>query len=445
MERRSAGPSCSSVLLSSVLRHASGSVLIVTLLILIVLTSLALLLGRSMRAEASGAANNVAQIQAMAVAQGALAYVEAELAGFKGQPLQEGDFADQAVPIGQGYFWLLKHDPGDDAGYVFGVTDAPSKLNLNTATQQMLSELPNMTRNLAAAAIDWRDGDDDITGGGAESQSYLMLPTPYRAKNAPLETVEELLLVKGFTPSLLFGQDGNRNGVLDAGEGANTIGRSWHGLADYVTVYSRQPNTDAAGRARVNINTASLDSIRHALDDSLSGGRLSGVMDRLRQGRPFSNVIDFYDRAGLTKSEFAGIADRLTTVAGQTLTGMVNLNTASSEVLACLPRMTDGDAQAIVAHRGGGAVFDSLADLIDVVPRDKAIAIGGLVTVRSYRYAADIVAVDGTGRSFQRLWVVLDVSSNPPRVLYRRNLTSLGWPLDPRILDDLRAGRSIRG
>ena len=34
-------------------------------------------------------------------------------------------------------------------------------------------------------------------------------------KNGPLETVEELLLVRGVTPQLLFGADINRNGQLD--------------------------------------------------------------------------------------------------------------------------------------------------------------------------------------------------------------------------------------
>ncbi|MFH1731059.1 MAG: hypothetical protein ABIF82_05325 [Planctomycetota bacterium] len=49
----------------------------------------------------------------------------------------------------------------------------------------------------------------------------------------------------------------------------------------------------------------------------------------------------------------------------------------------------------------------------------------------------------GDGRAFRRCRVVLDAQSSPPRVLYRQDLTQLGWPLAPEILSRLRAGASI--
>ena len=36
---------------------------------------------------------------------------------------------------------------------------------------------------------------------------------PYAPRNGPLGSIEELLLVRGVTPALLFGADLNRNGV----------------------------------------------------------------------------------------------------------------------------------------------------------------------------------------------------------------------------------------
>jgi len=38
---------------------------------------------------------------------------------------------------------------------------------------------------------------------------------------------------------------------------------------------------------------------------------------------------------------------------------------------------------------------------------------------------------------------VIDVSHGSPRVLYRRDLTGRGWPLDQGILDRLRAGEPL--
>ena len=51
------------------------------------------------------------------------------------------------------------------------------------------------------------------------------------------------------------------------------------------------------------------------------------------------------------------------------------------------------------------------------------------------------MATDATGKAFKRYWVVFDAQTSPPTVLYCRDLTSLGWPLDKQILDDLRAGQ----
>jgi len=57
----------------------------------------------------------------------------------------------------------------------FELVDEASKLNLNTATVEMLQLLPGMTPELAAAIVDWRDSDSDVTTGGAEDEVYLRL------------------------------------------------------------------------------------------------------------------------------------------------------------------------------------------------------------------------------------------------------------------------------
>lgn len=64
-------------------------------------------------------------------------------------------------------------------------------------------------RAIIDSLIDWIDTDDGDGEEeyGAESSYYLGLDTPYACKNGPVEFVEELLLVKGFTPELLFGTE----------------------------------------------------------------------------------------------------------------------------------------------------------------------------------------------------------------------------------------------
>ncbi|MFO0825806.1 MAG: type II secretion system protein GspK [Gemmataceae bacterium] len=110
------------------------------------------------------------------------------------------------------------------------VIDEGGKLNINALIAQdktgqvlynALLKLPDMTPDVADAIVDWVDADETPRTNGAEAEYYQSLPTPYKCKNGPLNTIEELLLVKGVTPQLLFGTDQNRNGTNDDGGGSS--------------------------------------------------------------------------------------------------------------------------------------------------------------------------------------------------------------------------------
>ena len=73
--------------------------------------------------------------------------------------------------------------------------------------------MPNMTPDVADAIVDWLDMDSSPRPYGAEDDYYTALSPPYHCKNGPLDSLEELLLVRGVTPELLFGNDQNRNGA----------------------------------------------------------------------------------------------------------------------------------------------------------------------------------------------------------------------------------------
>jgi len=199
-------------------RPRRATVLIATMWVLTVLAGMMLVLARSMRIEGACSANHAARQRAAAVESGAIQYVLANVDGLDGKVPTEAEMPCQGVQVGAGAFWILRPDYEDGKGQVYGLVDEASKLNLNTATLEMLCDLPDMTPETAAAIVDWRDPDSDLTVGGAESEYYLLLPDPYECKNAPLETVEEVLLVKLASRELLFGEDANRNGRLDVNE-----------------------------------------------------------------------------------------------------------------------------------------------------------------------------------------------------------------------------------
>jgi len=420
--------------------------------ILVVLAGMVLVLAGAMRIEGACSANHAAQQQAAAIEGGAIQYVLASLDGLQGRVPTEADMPSQGVQVGDGAFWIVRPDYEDGREEVYGVVDEACKLNLNTATEEMLSALPGMTPETAAAILDWRDGDSDLTVGGAESEYYLLLPDPYECKNAPLETVEELLLIKLMTRDVLFGEDTNRNGSLDENENDadetdppdNHDGTLDGGIYDLVTVYTSEANTTASGSQRVDVNRARTRDLTNVFQKSVAKERLEDIVRRTRLGRPFQNVLDLYYRTGLTMEEFGPIADELTTQSGRTLRGMINVNTAPKQVLLSLPGLEESDVSSLISSRSAdNADRTSFAWVADALPQEKAVGIGSYLTARSYQFSADLVSVAGNGRAFRRCRVVVDARESPPRVVYRQSLTSLGWPLAPEILLELRAGVSV--
>jgi type II secretory pathway component PulK len=464
-------------------RRARGTVLIVTMWILLVLAGLVLVLGRAARVEGDRSANGLAEGQAAAVEEGAIQYVLARVDGLQGQTPPDADTPCEAVQVGDGAFWILRPTSDDNRAYSYGITDEAAKVNLNTATLDMLSKLPGMTPEFAASIVDWRDADSNVTPGGAESEYYLMLPDPYECKNSPLETVEELFLIRGASKDILYGGDTSRNGILDPGEETSFITSSTssgignsldRGLFNDVTVYSGPPAANTANATTgsqpqpVNVNTAQGSALTTLLQGSVAPARLPVVIGRIRRERPFLSVFDFYYRSGLTFDEFQPIASRVTTTSAAPPKGLINVNTAPREVLLCLPKLDDSDVSSLLAQRpatstggllGSGSTFTTtttggstsmagtsgtdISWVVQALSREKAIAIGGYVTGRSYQFSADIVSVAPNGRAFKRCRVVIDARSSPPKVIYRQNLTHLGWPLSPDIVTRLRSGMGL--
>ncbi len=120
-----------------------------------------------------------------------------------------------------------------------------------------------LTLDLLDALADWVDGNDVPRPGGAETAFYAALKPPYEAKNARLETLEELALIKGF----------------DA--------KSREALRPLVTVYAEDPKAPAPP---ININTAPKEVIA-ALDEKISDDLAQRVLD-YRKTTPFKNKAE---------------------------------------------------------------------------------------------------------------------------------------------------------
>jgi general secretion pathway protein K len=165
---------------------------------------------------------------------------------------------------------LLSDIPFDDGEITVSITDEMGRIQINALVlfpdsrtfnesqrqilERYLNFLNDATEETAEdsqpSAIvnslkDWLDsGDDDAIAGlsGAESAYYQDLDPPYTSRNGPIEDLHDLLLVKGITPDIFYGN------------------AEKPGLVDMLTVYGLRPGagTQFSFSGKININTAEL-------------------------------------------------------------------------------------------------------------------------------------------------------------------------------------------
>lgn len=431
-----------------------GTVIIVAIWIMIVLAAAAIVFARYVRTEAVATHNAVNAIKAEHIIDAAVNYIFYQLSLEDSQEQSDVSYQSdpyEAVQVGDGFFWVLRPNISDDKNYDFGLSDEAGKINLNSASLEMLLKLPSMTSELANSIIDWRDGNNEVSSGGAESEYYLLLENSYSCKNGNLESVEEVFLIKGASADYVFGEDLNRNGILDWNEndGDQSLpnddadGVLDAGFYNYVTVYSYEPNKAASGDKRINVNERQNLSQISKLVQEVCPDRYTIIMSRINAKQQYSSIIELYYTTAMTGEEFAQIIDKLTTTDDDMMVGLVNVNTAPSEVLLCLPGLEQSDVDAIIAKRSEeNADTGSVLWITQVLTEAKAKAIGPYITTNSFQYSADITAAAANG-TYRRYNVVIDAADSTRQVVLKQSLTALGWPLDPEILSELKTTKTI--
>lgn len=430
-----------------------GSVLILVLWIALGLVSITLYFAHTMTLELRASDNRASGMVADQAIEGAARYVSYVLATYatNGVVPDLSEYQAEAVPIGDARFWIIGRDnsyPMTHPNQVsFGLADESSRLNLNTTSTNVMAWLPRMTTDLTAAIFDWRG----TNGNGASQLYYAMQQPSYQRKGAPFETIDEMRLVYGTTMDILAGEDLNRNGILDANEkDEDGNGQIDPGLLEYVTVYSREPNMHSDGTARINVNNPT--QLRSLLQNNFGGRRAGQILRRLGIGGgptpvatvPSRGLLQFYVRSGMTASEFEQICNDVTVSTGPFTRGRVNINTASVTVLSCLPGMDVGTAQQLVNYRQTNPNnLGSITWIVDALGATssaiRALQAGDYITTQSYQFTADIAAVGPYGRGYRRVKFVFDISEGSPKIIYRQDLSRLGWALGEDVRQSLVA------
>lgn len=176
--------------------------------------------------------------------------------------------------------------------YSIFMEDEGGKLNINALVEkekdifQRLLEVRGMNQQeaqvLTDCLLDWLDRDATPQPRGAESDYYESLPEPYPCRNGPLESLEELTLVKGTSPEVY-----------------EKIGRD-------LTIYGKE--------LKININTASKEVVHAILGISLQ--QADEVVAFVKEKKGLKNLDELKDlflKFGVAGKDFEEARTRMTT------------------------------------------------------------------------------------------------------------------------------------
>jgi general secretion pathway protein K len=173
----------------------------------------------------------------------------------------------------------LENFPVGDGTISLKIIEQESKININHTDTPLLNQiLTTMGADAGSISLvsdsiqDWIDADDATRPAGAESDYYQGLTPPYNAKNAPIDDLEELQLIKGVTPEMFKGTPPDPDATfqhhkLGFGNAPGQAPDYIFGLRDVLTPYSS---------GLININTA--DSNVLACIPGIDGDAIQNIM-----------------------------------------------------------------------------------------------------------------------------------------------------------------------
>ncbi len=262
-------------------KRNEGVALILTLLFVVLLTVLVVEFAYEAQVEASYALNAGNDFQARLAARSAV---------YNGIAILETDRLQNELAVAGGSSvpsdsrlsaWAQPStfEPLNDAVMRTTISDEFGKINLNALVYYEAAGEPTVREHIKEALvyffttrddsvnaeglvdslIDWMDEDNEVTDDGAESDFYQASEVPYPCKNGPMDSIDELLLIKGMTTDLYFGKQNVEPIQLP--------------LSEYLTVHG-----DWLGR--INPNTAYVDydtGLCEVLEAMREGWRFQGA------------------------------------------------------------------------------------------------------------------------------------------------------------------------
>jgi general secretion pathway protein K len=227
------------------LENQGGFALILTLLVIAIIVAMTLQFNTTMRSGLDGAENLSDTVKLGSIAKSgfecaaALLFKDASNTDY--DSLHENWAKAKSLSLGSSAFF-------EEGRFMVEIVDVSGKIQINNLVDQDGAYRPEQkalltgflssqqfgldyetVEDIIDAIKDWIDADNEVTKFGAEDAYYQSLEKPYHCKNAPIESLEELLFVRGISLELFSGT------------------KEKAGISRYLTVY---------GDGKVNLNTA---------------------------------------------------------------------------------------------------------------------------------------------------------------------------------------------
>ena len=203
------------------MRSSEGVALIMVLWVIAILSVVALEFCFAMRTEIHITNNYKEELQLYAMAEGGVQRAILELIYKHDTRVQQVRKAPklEEVPevpsdkkewVADGRPYIVPFEQGTCE--IKMVSEA-GKVNINAVSESRLRKIIDLlgleeeARDIVVDSIlDWRDPNDFHRVNGAEDEYYQSLKEPFHCKNGNLDSIEELLLVRGVTPDLFYGK-----------------------------------------------------------------------------------------------------------------------------------------------------------------------------------------------------------------------------------------------
>jgi general secretion pathway protein K len=228
----------------------SGAALIVALWVLIILSLIVGSFAFEVKLESMLVSYKRKQFHAEMLARSGMEYAQAildkrnEAKELEIEDMEEDKdgFMQAALYVKRGLTTTSEIAMGTGS-FIVTIEPAESGRNVNMLTREEWLEILEMANvpstewdTMIDCLEDWIDKGDLHQLNGAESDDPFYQEAGYPVKNGPLDSVEELLLIKGWTPEILYGKE------------EDETGEAIFGIADILTVW---------GDGKINLNTAS--------------------------------------------------------------------------------------------------------------------------------------------------------------------------------------------